>query len=360
MCQPPAPAPVQQQQQQPAKPKCVDDTNIFQALDEKWDYDSTVSPGLEIDGAVIQKFPGSHLHVCVRPPRNLYERFAFNFIRDSRDITIFNMALRATLTTIPSAIFLIFFDFPWWWAPIHILLFLPIMGPYHLGLHVSLHRKVWKFDVMEQWYPVVLAPFFGQTFYTYYFHHIKTHPSLFSCSYFFRFFLLISIELPRYFFGKNEIKKGVLCFFGEYSGLALMTQHAFLERNDPLGGGLNNSITILDTPFNLINYNDGYHASHHLNAKRHWTEHPREFLRRRDEYIKSNAMVLKHCDYDKVWLALMFKRYDWIADYWWVHLDENNKISREEIIARLKEKTRAFSKEDVEKVIREKAAAKVM
>jgi hypothetical protein len=66
-----------------------------------------------------------------------------------------------------------FVKFYWWWGPIHFALTLWQIGPYHLALHVTAHRMAWKNTILDKWLPVVLGPFFGQTWYTYYFHHIK-------------------------------------------------------------------------------------------------------------------------------------------------------------------------------------------
>ncbi|KAI8831116.1 hypothetical protein BC829DRAFT_409848 [Chytridium lagenaria] len=314
MCQPPRSKQQKEETPQPPhdpKTRCVDDTNIIKALEEKWDYESTVSPGFERDHAVLQKFPGSHLTVCSSPPKNLYERFALLFIRDIRDLSIFTLALRATLTTLPSALYMMF---------------------------------VWKFSALEQWFPVLLGPLFGQTIYTYYFHHIKMHhvednaPGDLSSTLFFQrdnpiHFLYrqlppLRIPLPRNhlylatqinFWGTfwALILPFLLSRFGMMSGN--WVQHAFLERSDP------------------------------------------SFLRRRGEYIKTNAMVLKKTDYDMIWIALMFGRYDWIADSWWVHLDESTpRPSKEQIIAKLKEKTRKFTKEEIDLALAAKQAQKAI
>jgi hypothetical protein len=124
-------------------------------------------------------------------------------------------------------------------------------------------------------------------------------------------------------------------------------QHAFLEPTDPLGGGLKNSITIINSPYNLANFNDCYHASHHLNAKRHWTEHPREFFRRRHEYYDAKALVFRDLDYDGVFFWLMLGRYDVLAGKW-VHLgNESERPSLKEIEDKLRGKTKQFKREDL-------------
>ncbi|KAJ3212343.1 hypothetical protein HDU83_009137 [Entophlyctis luteolus] len=130
-------------------------------------------------------------------------------------------------------------------------------------------------------------------------------------------------------------------------------QHAFLDPKDPLGGGLHNSITIIESRYNLLNYNDGYHASHHLNAQRHWSEHPREFLRRKQIYLDSDAIILKGTDYDGVFGLLMIGAYEKLAG---LMVDLGGKVrgphhqSVRERAAWLRERTRKFTWVDLERI----------
>jgi hypothetical protein len=83
--------------QQQSSYKVINDTNISKALEEEWDVSSVLSPGFEPElKATFQKTKGSALQDLVRAPRTLYENFAFLFMRDSRDVPIFNVALLAT------------------------------------------------------------------------------------------------------------------------------------------------------------------------------------------------------------------------------------------------------------------------
>jgi len=59
-----------------------------------------------------------------------------------------------------------------------------------------------------------------------------------------------------------------------------------------------------------------------------------------------HGLVFRKIDYFVIWIFLMLKRYDWLANFF-VNLDEENPMSREEIIALLKSRTRPFSPEDL-------------
>ncbi|KAJ3391388.1 hypothetical protein HDU80_011058 [Chytriomyces hyalinus] len=381
-----------------AKKILVDDTNILEALAANWPVEQTVSHGFD-RGGVLSKYPKSHLSVVANiSPLNVYEQFAFLFLRDRRDVQVFNVALCATVTLLPSFLYLYFVSFSWIHALVHIVATIIQIGPYHLALHVSSHRKVFKSDYLnDYWLPIVVGPFFGQTFYTYFLHHIKMHhvadnspedtsSTLFYqrdnifhfLHYFGRFYFLVWYELTVYFTKHNQKSRGLmalgfealsmtlfwtLSYFNFYPMLACVwvpfnlsrlfmmsgnwTQHAFLNRESPLGGGLSNSITIISTRFNALCFNDGYHASHHLNAHRHWTEHPRTFLANRSIY--ENAIVLQNTDYEEMFFCLMTHWYERIASKMVDNVGIGAKItSIEGRVAWLKERTKQFTAEEVE------------
>ncbi|KAI9351375.1 fatty acid desaturase [Obelidium mucronatum] len=291
-----------------------------------------------------------------------------------------------------------FVEVTWLHAIVHIVATIIQIGPYHLALHVSAHRKVFKLDLLNDlWLPVFLGPFFGQTWFTYYFHHIKMHhvadngPDDTSSTllyqrdkfthflhYFSRFYYLVWYELPRYFFQHNQPTRAIMAVGFEFLSMAVYgflssvnfypmlvavwipfnlsrtfmmsgnwTQHAFLNRETPLGGGLSNSITIINSRFNALCFNDGYHASHHLNAQRHWTEHPRHFLQNREIY--KDAIVLQNTDYEEVFFCLMTGWYTRIANKLVDHAGIGQKLrTTEERVAWLKERVQKFSVAEVD------------
>ncbi|KAI8608435.1 fatty acid desaturase-domain-containing protein [Chytriomyces sp. MP71] len=291
--------------------------------------------------------------------------------------------------------------------PLHVILHLFAcwwqITAYHLAIHVSSHRRVFKSDVLDKWIPVFCAPFFGHSVYTYYLHHIKMHhvsdnspldisSTLFYqrdsllgfLHYFFRFYFLAFFDLPRYFMKHNQRNRALIALCCEVGTFALMSfitykfntmamvwcfwvpmtasrfgmmsgnwvQHAFLDPKDPLGGGLHNSITIIESRYNFLNFNDGYHASHHLNAQRHWSEHPREFLNKRQAYVDSDAIVLKGTDYDGVFGLLMSGNYKALAEMMVdIALPKSRKwMTLEEREAWLMERTKKFTWMDLDSI----------
>jgi fatty acid desaturase len=268
--------------------------------------------------------------------------------------------------------------------------------------HAIDHYSKKKFGIFSLWIPYVIGQFCGQTWNTYYFHHIKMHhvtdngPEDASSTllyqrdsilgwliYFGRFYFWNWYDMGFFFFHKSQVFYILAVIFGEYVilGLALYltlftesyslptifvflipfhlvrvgmmqgnwAQHAFLDRMDPHGGGRKNSITCISCSYNARSYNDGYHASHHLNPLRHWMDHPRIFLKQRKEYEDEQAVVFKDLDYPDVWIRLMMGNYQSLANYW-VHVGDGPRPSDEEIIELLKSKTKRFTKEEVFKI----------
>lgn len=410
--------------------RVVSDRNILLAISESWDKDAAVigsppaaennnnntvynndnedvvdlkplqrlvSPGLQYPDVKWTKIPLSSLSSLTRSPQSIWERFAFLFIHDSRDVPIFNCAILASLTLWPSALYMFFLVFRWWWGLAHVVMTILQTGTFTLAMHVSAHRPIWKYSIMQCWIPLLLAPFFGQTVYTYYFHHIKMHHVMDNnrgdCSstllyqrdnpwhfmhYFFRFYFLISYDLPMYFWNSKQHSRAIttaaceigslllgllfaklnfwptiVCFVLPFNLIRIgmmsgnWVQHSFLEPTDPLGGGLKNSITVVDSHYNAIAFNDGYHASHHLNPRRHWSEHPLEFFKKRHLYFKEKAVVFRKYDYWGIFFLLMRGRYDLLADVW-VHIGPPDAApTKDQVIQLLREKTRQFKNHEI-------------
>ena len=104
-------------------------------------------------------------------------------------------------------------------------------------LHCVSHKKLSKssYPWADKLVFYVLAPFYGQTWNTFYYHHVKHHhiedngPLDLSSTiwydrdnwvhfliYFSRFYFLIGIELPAYFVKKGKIQWYVNVFAGEF------------------------------------------------------------------------------------------------------------------------------------------------
>ena len=86
----------------------------------------------------------------------------------------------------------------------------------------------------------------------------------------------------------------------------------------------------------LENHNS-FTIIHHLRPGMHYTEMPNEFLKRKDEFARNKAIVFDGIHYLHVFVYLLTKRYDKLADNL---VNINNMFSsREEAIKLMKERT---------------------
>jgi fatty acid desaturase len=113
-------------------------------------------------------------------------------------------------------------------------------------------------------------------------------------------------------------------------------QHAFIDPRDLE----DNAINCINTKYNKTCWNDGYHFVHHHRPFLHYTELPAEFLKSKDKIAEQKILVFDGIHYLHIFLWLMTKRYDKLADNL---VNINNMFSsKEEAIALLKERTKKF------------------
>jgi fatty acid desaturase len=115
------------------------------------------------------------------------------------------------------------------------------------------------------------------------------------------------------------------------------TQHAFIDTKDP-ENLYTSSINCINTKYNTVCWNDGYHIIHHLRPGMHYTEMPAEFLRLKDSFAHHKALVFDRINYLHIFFFLLFKRYDKLADNL-VNID-NAFSSNEEAIQLMKARTK--------------------
>jgi fatty acid desaturase len=112
------------------------------------------------------------------------------------------------------------------------------------------------------------------------------------------------------------------------------TQHAFVDPSDLE----ENTINCINTKYNKICWNDGYHAVHHIRPALHYTEIPGEFLKSKDIFAEKKVLTFEGIHYLHIFVWLMTKRYDKLAKHV-VNLN-NTFASEEEVIALMKERTK--------------------
>jgi fatty acid desaturase len=315
-------------------------------------------------------------------------------LREERDLPFVYLTLKITFTLIPLAILLYIPGLPawaWWTAAIayQYLNNVAFKGPYGLMMHCTSHRTWFnsKYKIFNHYLPWVIGPLFGQTPETYYTHHIGMHhpennmpddesstmkfqrDSVKDFSIYLGTFLFAGIyHLCSYFVKKKKKRflfrsvRGELLFIAACIALCFVNapatvvvfilpfltfriiamtgnwaQHAFIDANDP-ENAYRNSVTCINTKYNVKCWNDGYHISHHIKSGMHWTQHPAYFKKTIDLYIKNDAVVFEHIHFLHVFIYLMRKRYDLLAKYF-VNIG-NRYTSDEQIIAMLKARTK--------------------
>merc|ERR1719487_1412115 len=81
------------------------------------------------------------------------------------------------------------------------------------------------------------------------------------------------------------------------------SQHIFVDPDDPTSNyGL--ATCHLNAPFNMLTFNDGYHITHHVNSRIHWTEMPLHFIEHIDKYEEGDAIVLHGVNFEEVSFAV--------------------------------------------------------
>lgn len=326
-----------------------------------------------------------------RPAFTRYERFWLQYINDKRDLPFIHLLTAIHLLVIPSAVVLYtpLLQGIWWWAlyiPYFYISQLYFKGRFGLMLHCISHRKLFKkaYTWIYHWIIWGICPFFGHTPETYFVHHMAMHhvennghddasstlpyqrDSLRGfLSYVTRFLFLGFRDTFMYLFTRKRKKFYMRLTWGEMSFYAFCiamcfvnlkatlfifiipfvfarivmmlgnwAQHAFVDPNNPD----ENTINCINTKYNQTCWNDGYHAVHHIRPALHYTEIPVEFMKNKDVFAERKILVFDGIHYLHIFLWLMTKRYDKLADNL---VNINNMFSsKEEAIALMKERTR--------------------
>ena len=279
-------------------------------------------------------------------------------LNDTRDQPFLGlMAKIAVWILLAQAVLFIPGLYRWWMSPIYLAVTMGyLFPPLTLMLHCVSHRPLFRKE--HGWLnvviPCVLAPFFGQTPWTYGAHHIGMHHpenNLWKdrsttlpfqrdsfvdfMRYVTRFFVIGIVELSTYLW-RNRRRKlvrrallGETLFWGAafllfraHPGAVLTVfvapvviarfgmmagnwgQHAFVDAASP-GNAYRNSITCIGIGYNDRCFNDGYHIGHHLQARMHWTDLPKEYEANAQRYVEEKALVIRGLDFFMVWALLM-------------------------------------------------------
>lgn len=299
--------------------------------------------------------------------RTWLDRMLLRFIRDEIDLPVARFFALMTAVSLPVALAMYATaDPPWWLIGIAIISGQYFTAPYILALHVSSHRPIFRKEYrwLQTFVVWVLGPLAGQSPETYRAHHMGMHhveenlkDDLSSTMryqrdrfthwlhYFGRFFFLILPELSVYMYRRGRTKLLRHLALGEVSYLVAVallfwlnwkatlvvfvfrffmtrfglmagnwTQHAFIDPADP-ANPYKNSISLIDTSYNRLCFNDGFHIGHHVKPNRHWSEMADDFVANKDRYAAEGAIVFRGLDYFQIWALLMMKRHAKLAEH---------------------------------------------
>lgn len=223
----------------------IRDTYIYQNVTSK--LDGKKQDARPVDKTFVRAFSwfsNAAVPQALQPLLKSYVEWTHTFLADKRD-TIFVTHILFSLVTIVPSTLLLLVRFNWLHAILHTVALVVTIPPYILMLHCTCHKKVSKAGIMP-WtdYAIhyLLSPFYGETWNTFYYHHVKHHhvedngvDDLSStiwydrdnwfhfAIYFFRFYFLIGLELPLYFIKKGRTEWAIQTFFGEYGTLLFLS-----------------------------------------------------------------------------------------------------------------------------------------
>lgn len=328
---------------------------------------------------------------------NWYDKLWLRVMNDKRDLPFIYLLTTIHLSVVPIAI-LLFTPLlqGWWWWLVAIPYFyvsqLYFKGRFGLMFHCICHRKCFKkpYQWIHGYITWIVCPLFGHAPEGYFSHHMGMHhiennmeddtSSTMAyqrdsvkdfLSYFFKFLFVGVKNTILYLYHRKRKKLYQRLTIGEYvyfafciamcfvnlkaalmifivpllfARLVMMlgnwTQHSFIDSTNP-ENLYTNSINCINTKYNHICWNDGYHIIHHLRPGMHYTEMPAELLKRKDEFANNKAIVFDGIHYLHVFTFLLTKRYDKLADNL-VNIN-NTFSSREQAIALMKERTRKIN-----------------
>ncbi len=320
-----------------------------------------------------------------------YEKFWLKYMNDKRDLPFIHLLTAIHILVIPAAVILytpLLQGWYWWLAyiPYFYISQMYFKGRFGLMLHCICHRKLFKKNYTWMFHYIIwfVCPFFGHTPETYFAHHMGMHhvennmdddasstlrykrdSILDFLKYYLNFLFLGFRDTFMYFFSRKRKKfymrltAGEMSFFLFCIGMSFVnfkatlfifiipflfarlvmmlgnwTQHAFVDPADLE----ENTINCINTKYNKICWNDGYHAVHHIRPALHYTEIPGEFLKSKDMFAEKKVLTFEGIHYLHIFVWLMTKRYDKLAKHV-VNLN-NTFSSEEEVIALMKERTK--------------------
>lgn len=285
-----------------------------------------------------------------------------------KDLAFPRLLARFITQVLPLAVALYLVPPAWAWAlsvPYAAYILARFAGPVILGLHAVTHRPLFKkrYRWIDRIFTHVMPPFWGLPPFAYKAHHVMMHHSenngdddlsgtaeyrrdspLHFVHYWWRFFAFGYLHMISWMV-RRERKGSWLVIVGDtlvvaaVVGLAFWnlaatfavfilpfvsmrfllmsgnwTEHAFVDVDAPTNS-YRNSTCLLNTPYNHMCYNAGYHAIHHIAAGRHWSDMPRLLEKYLPKFIEEDTILFYGVnDQHVIWWKLMVGDYDYLAE----------------------------------------------
>lgn len=321
---------------------------------------------------------------------------AKNLLYDSRDGIMVSLILNIWMCAVPMIVLLYKYPSHWLGFCVYMCNFVLWLQRFILMMHYSEHRQLFKAGslhlVGQYLLPVAMCPIFGIPPGMYHLHHVAMHhvennvfnEDLSSTEpyqrdnfghfviYYLRYYTHL-ILLPVYAIRKSYYKLAIVSTLGSaawmgaivygcstnfiftlwagivpglVTGGALMfgnfSQHIFVHpdiehmeqnlKSYPYNCAL--SLQSMNHFENQYAFNDGYHITHHINSRIHWTDMPKHFLDNLETYAENNALIFDGLGFFDIGLHVFMGWWDGLADHY-VHLSKEKK-TKEEVIANLK------------------------
>lgn len=235
-----------------------------------------------------------------------YIKWAQKVARFKTDVVMITHLIIYFTTSVPSAIWL-FYHFNYWHGILHSAMQFYYVGTYTLMMHQHIHARgilskdMYWTRVFDLLFPYITDPLMGHTWNSYFYHHVKHHhvegngPDDLSSTiryqrdniwhflhYVGRFYVLVWLDLPLYFFRKNRLTTALRAAFWEWGTYAFLVtmyklnsrptifvfilplmlmrlglmvgnwgQHAFVDADEP-DSDYRSSVTLIDVPVGLF------------------------------------------------------------------------------------------------------------
>ena len=365
--------------------------NVPNVTEQRWKEIKEKFPHFPLNKDIL----ADRREAFVRLPQFLEDFVVKYIIYDKRDAIMASLIMNILCTTVPLTALLYKYPSHLLGAFSMGFTYFMYLQRFILMMHYAEHRKLFQepyHKVLQYLLPCVVCPFFGMPPGMYRLHHVIMHhiennvfnEDLSSTEpyqrdnffhfliYYYRYYTAL-FTLPLYAVRKQRYKMALVAFAGSFTwlsliyyglkthfvftlwfglipglvtGLALMfgnfSQHIFVHPNiATMKQNLKSyefncalSLQSINHFDNQYAFNDGYHVTHHINSRIHWTDMPSHFMKNLEKYAEHDALIFDQLGFFDIGLHVFCGWWDALADHY-VHLTKE-KLSKEDVIKKLK------------------------